>query len=142
MHASCSLTQIGRAPRGQTRPRAASEAPGRPALGGGSSESSGEDLPAATRKPCLAAASEAALSLCSSRGNGEALGLELDHVDFLHGEVRIEQQLVVQSGGVPYLGQVKTDSSNRTVELPQVTATRSPGTWSCNRRSRWRSRIA
>jgi integrase len=58
---------------------------------------------------------------CGLRG-GEVLGLELSHVDFLRREVRVEQQLVVQSGGVPYIGPPKTRASRRTVELPKVTA--------------------
>jgi integrase len=58
---------------------------------------------------------------CGLRG-GEVLGLELLHVDFLRREVRIGQQLVVQSGGAPYIGQPKTRASRRTVELPKVTA--------------------
>jgi integrase len=58
---------------------------------------------------------------CGLRG-GEVLGLELRHVDFLRRDVRVEQQLVVQSGGVPYIGPPKTRASRRTVELPKVTA--------------------
>lgn len=58
---------------------------------------------------------------CGLRG-GEMLGLELANVDFLRREVHVVQQLVVQSGGTPYLGQPKTRASRRTVELPKVTA--------------------
>jgi integrase len=54
--------------------------------------------------------------------NGEVLGLELNHVDFLRREIHVRQQLVVQSGGAPYIGPVKTRTSRRTVELPKVTA--------------------
>jgi integrase len=54
--------------------------------------------------------------------HGEALGLELRHVDFLRREVRVEQQLTVTSGRSPFLAPVKTKTSRRTVELPQVTA--------------------
>lgn len=53
---------------------------------------------------------------------GEALGLELANVDFLRREVHVVQQLVVQSGGVPYIGQPKTRTSRRVIELPKVTA--------------------
>jgi integrase len=58
---------------------------------------------------------------CGLRG-GEVLGLELDHINFLGREVDVHQQLVVQSGGAPYIGPVKTRASRRTVELPKVTA--------------------
>jgi integrase len=58
---------------------------------------------------------------CGLRG-GEVLGLELRHVDFLRREVEVAQQLVVQSGGAPYIGPTKTRASRRTVELPTVTA--------------------
>lgn len=54
--------------------------------------------------------------------NGEVIGLELEHVDFLRRVIHVEQQLVVQSGGVPYIGPVKTKTSRRTVELPQGVA--------------------
>jgi hypothetical protein len=48
--------------------------------------------------------------------------LELDHVDFLRREVRVQQQLAVTSGRSPFLAPVKTKTSRRTIELPQVTA--------------------
>lgn len=54
--------------------------------------------------------------------HGEALGLELRHIDFLRREIRICQQLTVTSGRSPFLGPPKTRTSARTVELPQVTA--------------------
>jgi integrase len=53
---------------------------------------------------------------------GEALGLELDHIDFLRREIHVRQQLTVTSGRSPFLAPVKTKTSHRTVELPQVTA--------------------
>lgn len=55
--------------------------------------------------------------------HGEALGLELRHVDFLRREIRVEQQLTVTSGRRPFLARPKTATSTRTVELPDVTAT-------------------
>jgi len=54
--------------------------------------------------------------------HGEALGLELRHIDFLRREVRVEQQLTVVSGRSPYLAPLKTKTSRRVVELPKVTA--------------------
>lgn len=55
--------------------------------------------------------------------HGEALGLELRHVDFLRREIAVEQQLTVVTGRGPHLVAPKTRTSKRTVELPQVTAT-------------------
>jgi integrase len=54
--------------------------------------------------------------------HGEALGLELQHIDFLRREVRVEQQLTVVSGRSPHLAPPKTKTSRRVVELPKVTA--------------------
>ncbi|WP_181780179.1 tyrosine-type recombinase/integrase [Pseudonocardia pini] len=54
--------------------------------------------------------------------HGEALGLELEHVDFLRREVRVEQQLTVIARRRPFLAPVKTRTSRRVVELPQITA--------------------
>lgn len=54
--------------------------------------------------------------------HGEALGLELEHIDFLRREIHVVQQLTVTSGRSPFLGPVKTKTSRRTVELPKVTA--------------------
>jgi integrase len=51
---------------------------------------------------------------------GEILGLELDSVDFLRHQVHVRQQLKVLPGRVPYLGEVKTKTSRRTVELPDA----------------------
>jgi integrase len=59
---------------------------------------------------------------CGLRG-GEITGLELGAVDFLRREVDVSQQLVCVSGRSPYLGPVKTKTSARTVELPDVAAT-------------------
>lgn len=53
---------------------------------------------------------------------GEVWGLELDHVDFLRREISVVHQLVMPHGKQPHLGPVKTATSKRTVELPQVTA--------------------
>lgn len=53
---------------------------------------------------------------------GETLGLELEHVDFLRREVLVVQQLVTATGRKPYLAPPKTKTSRRTVELGQVVA--------------------
>lgn len=55
---------------------------------------------------------------------GEAFGLELEHVDFLRREIRVVQQLVTVAGRKPYLGPVKTPTSRRTVEMGVVVAER------------------
>ena len=54
--------------------------------------------------------------------HGEALGLEVEHVDFLRREVHVVQQLSAHAGRRPYLALPKTKTSRRVVELPQVTA--------------------
>lgn len=54
--------------------------------------------------------------------HGEALGLEVEQVDFLRRELHIVQQLAVTSGRGPFLAPVKTQTSRRTVELPRVAA--------------------
>lgn len=48
---------------------------------------------------------------------GEAFGLEVEHVDFLRGEMKVCQQLVSPERGEPYLGPPKTHESYRTVPL-------------------------
>ncbi|MEU7930152.1 tyrosine-type recombinase/integrase [Micromonospora echinofusca] len=53
---------------------------------------------------------------------GEAWGLELEHVDFLRREIRIVQQLVTPAGKSPRLAPPKTATSRRTVEMGQVVA--------------------
>ncbi|MGC5332517.1 tyrosine-type recombinase/integrase [Micromonospora sp. DT62] len=53
---------------------------------------------------------------------GEAWGLELEHVDFLRREIRIVQQLVTPAGKSPRLAPPKTTTSRRTVEMGQVVA--------------------
>jgi integrase len=58
---------------------------------------------------------------CGLRG-GEITGLELGSVDFLRREVDVSQQLVCITGRPPDLGPVKTRTSARTVELPEVVA--------------------
>jgi integrase len=52
----------------------------------------------------------------------EMAGLELDHVDFLHREITIKQQVVARRGHCHVLGPPKTSSSYRTVEMPKSTA--------------------
>lgn len=54
--------------------------------------------------------------------HGEALGLELGHIDFLRREINVVQQMTVTTGRSPFLGPVKTRTSRRTVELPNATA--------------------
>ncbi|WP_242623888.1 site-specific integrase [Micromonospora kangleipakensis] len=51
---------------------------------------------------------------------GEAWGLELEHVDFLRREIRIVQQLVTPPRKTPRLAPTKTATSRRTVEMGQV----------------------
>jgi integrase len=53
---------------------------------------------------------------------GEVLGLEVEDIDFERAEVTVRQQLKMHKGRSPYLGQPKTKSSVRTVELPDVVA--------------------
>lgn len=51
---------------------------------------------------------------------GEAWGLELEHVDFLRRELHVVQQLKSVSGRPPFLAPVKTPTSRRTLELGTV----------------------
>ncbi|MFF5178283.1 tyrosine-type recombinase/integrase [Micromonospora sp. NPDC000316] len=51
---------------------------------------------------------------------GEILGLEVDDIDFDVREVHVRRQLKVLKGRQPFLGPVKTSTSARTVELPDV----------------------
>lgn len=51
--------------------------------------------------------------------HGEALGLEVETVDFLRRTLRVRQQLVTMPGQPPYLAPPKTPSSHRTVPLPR-----------------------
>ncbi|WP_328851535.1 site-specific integrase [Micromonospora globbae] len=53
---------------------------------------------------------------------GEAWGLELEHVDFLRREIRVVQQVVTPPGKSPRLAPPKTATSRRTVEMGQVVA--------------------
>jgi integrase len=53
---------------------------------------------------------------------GEILGLEVDDIDFTGRLLYVRRQLKVLKGRRPYLGQVKTRTSVRTVELPDVVA--------------------
>ena len=65
--------------------------------------------------PCVAAG-------CGLRGS-EVFGLELGNVDFERREVRVRRQLKRMVGQPPYLGELKSASSRRIVELPDVVAT-------------------
>jgi integrase len=51
---------------------------------------------------------------------GEVLGLEIGDVDFLRREIHVRRQLKVLKGRKPFLGPVKTKTSVRTVELPDI----------------------
>lgn len=53
---------------------------------------------------------------------GEVWGLELEHVDFLRRKVTVVQQLKSLAGRPPFLAPLKTATSARSVELPQVAA--------------------
>lgn len=53
---------------------------------------------------------------------GEMLGLELQHVNFLRREITVVQQLKTLPGRKPFLAPPKTKTSRRVVELPEVTA--------------------
>lgn len=55
--------------------------------------------------------------------HGEALGLELGHIDWLRREITVVQQLTVVIGRTVHLVPPKTKTSRRVVELPKVTAT-------------------
>ncbi|MCA1694104.1 MAG: site-specific integrase, partial [Actinobacteria bacterium] len=56
---------------------------------------------------------------CGLRGS-EIFGLELGQIDFLSREIHIRQQLKRMAGVPPYLGELKTKTSRRTVELPEI----------------------
>lgn len=56
---------------------------------------------------------------CGLRGS-EIFGLELDQIDFLRREIHVRQQLKRMPGVPPYLGELKTKTSRRTVELPEI----------------------
>jgi integrase len=51
---------------------------------------------------------------------GEALGLTNDRVEWLRRSIRIDRQLVTVSGAPPSLAPTKTESSVRTIPVPQV----------------------
>lgn len=50
------------------------------------------------------------------------LGLEVDDVDFVEGELSVRRKLKMHKGRPPYLDRPKTTTSARTVELPNVVA--------------------
>jgi integrase len=54
---------------------------------------------------------------------GEILGLEVEDIDFEAREIHVRRQLKVLKSRQPYLGPVKTKTSVRTIELPDVVAT-------------------
>lgn len=51
---------------------------------------------------------------------GEAFGLTVDRIDFLHRQLVVDRQLVQLPGAPPAFGPPKTKASNRTIPLPQV----------------------
>lgn len=51
---------------------------------------------------------------------GEAIGLEVEHIDFLRRTIRVEQQLHWRTGVPPFIGQPKTPGSRRTIPVGQV----------------------
>lgn len=51
---------------------------------------------------------------------GEVAGLMVDRVDFLRRKVTVDRQLVTVPGRPVELGPPKTESSVRTIPLPQV----------------------
>jgi integrase len=53
---------------------------------------------------------------------GEILGMEVGDIDFAKREIHVCRQLKVLAGRRPYLGRVKTRTSVRTVDLPDVVA--------------------
>lgn len=55
---------------------------------------------------------------------GEAFGLEVEHVDFLRRRIRVEQQLLWLPGEPPFLGPPKTTSSLRTVPIGKTLVAR------------------
>ena len=72
----------------------------------------------------LPARFRAVVELAAGSGlrQGEAFGLEVEHVDFLRGRhVRVAQQLVTLAGQPPFLAPPKTPESERVVPLAQLT---------------------
>jgi len=59
------------------------------------------------------------LGAASGLRQGEAFGLTVDRVDFLRRTVTVDRQLVLMPGGPPRFGPPKTNSSHRTVPVPQ-----------------------
>jgi integrase len=60
------------------------------------------------------------LSAGTGMRQGECFGLTVDRINFLRGEVTVDQQLVTISGRPPFLGPPKTDASDRKIPLPTV----------------------
>jgi integrase len=61
-----------------------------------------------------------ALAAGTGLRHGEALGLEVEAVDWLRRTLDVRQQLVTMPGQAPYIAPPKTPASHRTVPLPQV----------------------
>jgi integrase len=51
---------------------------------------------------------------------GEVLGLELGHIDFLRRTIKVEQQLATLAGAPPFIKRPKTEASFRTVPVGPV----------------------
>lgn len=60
------------------------------------------------------------LAAASGLRQGEAFGLEVEHVDFLRREVSVRQQAITPETGEPYLGEPKTHERHRTVPLAKA----------------------
>jgi integrase len=58
------------------------------------------------------------LAAATGLRSGELLGLEVDRLDFLRRQVKVDQQLVYVTGSEPYMGPPKTKASRRTVPVP------------------------
>ncbi|QMU74269.1 site-specific integrase [Streptacidiphilus sp. P02-A3a] len=57
------------------------------------------------------------LAAASGLRQGEIFGLEVGHIDFRNGTVRVQQQVVSPDRGEPYIGPPKTHQSYRTVPV-------------------------
>ncbi len=60
------------------------------------------------------------IGMAAGLRQGEAFGLEVEHVDFLRRTVRVEQQLKLLPGAAPFLAPPKTEKSRRTVPIGRV----------------------
>jgi integrase len=100
---------IARSPMTRARMPRAEQAPVR-AL-------SGQQVEALTAAAVGPIAPAIALALGAGLRQGEACGLQLEHVDFLRRQLDVAGQLVTPTKGAPYIGPPKTAASYRTVPL-------------------------